>query len=133
MSEKGLAFACRKPTEHKASHDGVDDALRGRWKELIILARAAPAPDPAERSFDDPAAREHLEAPRHLWRFLTWRHPTPAARPAHHLDRPAQRLLHPVLEAALIRRVHPQMPQAGQRLSSIRDRFEQTLAARPVG
>src|SRR5262249_7073412 len=109
-------------------HVGLD-----RRQVLVILARAAPPPDPTERAFYYPPARKPLEAPRQLGRLLARRHPAPAARPPHHLDRPPQRLLHPVLEAPLIGGIDPPVAQAGQRLGPMRDGCEQTLATSPVG
>src|SRR5262249_51414313 len=102
VSEKGSCVTLGQPAEHDTHHDGVQDTLRGGGQVLVILTGAAPAPNPPQRALDDPPARLHLESLRHLRRFAPRWHPDPAARPPHDGDGPAQRLLHPLFEAALV-------------------------------
>jgi hypothetical protein len=77
-----------------------------------MFTQAAIAPDPGDRAFDHPPARQHREG-RHGGRLHIDRIPTPAARALDDLQGPAALFFHLCAEPlAAIRHVRPDVLQA---------------------
>src|SRR5512135_3470314 len=84
-------------SEHQTEHGEIDHGFTAARQVLVILAHAAVAADPGQRTLHHPAAWQMtkaawaLEGSEHFWSNLHARpdpHATRAARMTHHHDLP---------------------------------------------